>query len=181
MAQPGIITTTRQTTVTDAEVLCRFYRDNADHLRPWEPLRESGYHSIANWQQRLADREREQAAGRAAHFISCDADSGDVLAVCNLSNIVRGVFQACNIGYASDEGHQRQGVMSQLCTHAIDYAFEELQLNRIMANYMPANHRSAALLKKLGFTREGVARKYLCINGRWEDHVLTSLINPRNQ
>lgn len=70
--------------------------------------------------------------------------------------------------------------MKALCQNAIDYAFKELSLNRIMANYMPINHRSAMLLKSLGFSKEGEAKRYLKINGCWEDHVLTSLLSPRN-
>ncbi|MDQ1883749.1 30S ribosomal protein S5 alanine N-acetyltransferase, partial [Aeromonas salmonicida] len=27
------------------------------------------------------------------------------------------------------------------------------------------------------FEREGYARDYLMINGRWEDHILTALLN----
>jgi ribosomal-protein-alanine N-acetyltransferase len=48
-----------------------------------------------------------------------------------------------------------------------------------MANYMPANERSGKLLSRLGFEREGLAKRYLYINGRWEDHVLTALLNNR--
>ena len=70
--------------------------------------------------------------------------------------------------------------MSKLCQAALKYAFNELELNRVMANYMPGNERSGNLLKKLGFSEEGLAKKYLKINGRWEDHVLTSLVNPAN-
>lgn len=47
-----------------------------------------------------------------------------------------------------------------------------------MANYMPHNQRSGNLLRRLGFVVEGYARDYLLINGRWEDHIQTSLINP---
>ncbi len=70
--------------------------------------------------------------------------------------------------------------MTEVSQHAIDYAFSQLKLNRLMAAYMPRNKRSANLLKKLGFTKEGLAKKYLQINGNWEDHVLTSLLNPEN-
>ena len=68
--------------------------------------------------------------------------------------------------------------MQEILTAAIDYLFREQGLHRIMACYMPANLRSGALLERLGFEREGYAREYLMINGRWEDHILTSLINP---
>ena len=61
----------------------------------------------------------------------------------------------------------------------IHYAFEELNLHRIMASYIPHNQRSANVLKRLGFEIEGTAREYLFINGKWQDHVMTSLINPQ--
>jgi ribosomal-protein-alanine N-acetyltransferase len=61
---------------------------------------------------------------------------------------------------------------------AVGYAFAVLRLHRVMANYMPHNVRSAAVLRRAGFTVEGYARDYLLINGRWEDHVLTGIVNP---
>ena len=68
--------------------------------------------------------------------------------------------------------------MHEVVTAGIDYLFGERGLHRIMAGYMPANLRSGALLERLGFEREGYAKDYLMINGRWEDHVLTALLNP---
>lgn len=170
----------KQTSVKDAQALSEFYRQNSDHLRIWEPRREEGFHSIEAWVKRLIVREQEQAEGRAAYFIACSANSGEIIATCSLTNIVQAAFQACYMGYSVAEEYQGKGVMKKLCHHVIDYAFNERQLNRIMANYMPKNHRSAALLKRLGFTKEGVAKRYLLINGRWEDHILTALLNPNN-
>ena len=54
--------------------------------------------------------------------------------------------------------------------------FDELGLNRVMAGYLPHNERSATLLLRLGFEKEGYARRYLKINGKWEDHILTALV-----
>ncbi|EFE23404.1 hypothetical protein EDWATA_01566, partial [Edwardsiella tarda ATCC 23685] len=45
-------------------------------------------------------------------------------------------------------------------------------------NYMPHNQRSGALLQRLGFEKEGYAKNYLLINGKWQDHVLTALTTP---
>jgi len=47
----------------------------------------------------------------------------------------------------------------------------------VMANFMPHNTRSNAVLRRLGFIVEGYARDYLFVNGTWRDHVLTSLTN----
>ena len=168
------------TSVADAESLSEFYRKNAAHLRAWEPLREEGYHSVEAWAQRLVRRETEQSIGTSAYFVAYSANGSRVIATCSLTNIARGVFQGCNIGYSICEELQGRGLMRALCVHVIDYGFQDLGLNRIMANYMPSNRRSENLLSRLGFSKEGLAKKYLLINGRWEDHVLTSLLNPGN-
>lgn len=165
-------------TVSDAAALANYYHTNAAHLAPWEPVREEGFHSIEAWQQRLSERLRQEANDTERHFVACLESRREVIATCSLTQIVRGPFQACYMGYSVAASHQGKGVMQTLCRHAIAVAFDEMGLNRIMANYMPANRRSAALLSRLGFAEEGLAKKYLCINGRWEDHVLTSLLNP---
>ncbi|BBN52682.1 hypothetical protein TRE132_08070 [Pseudomonas chlororaphis subsp. aurantiaca] len=67
--------------------------------------------------------------------------------------------------------------MHEALQTAIGHMFDELKLHRIMANYIPDNQRSAALLERLGFEREGYARAYLQIAGRWQDHVLTARVN----
>lgn len=164
----------------DAAFISDFYLRNEDHLRIWEPYREEGYHSADAWKLRLQEREREFAEGKSAHFISFNPLENDIVAICSLTHIVRGPFMACNMGYAVAKRYQGRGLMKKLCDHAIAYAFSELQLNRIMANYMPCNQRSEKLLRRLGFVEEGLARNYLKINERWEDHVLTSLVHPHS-
>lgn len=144
----------------------------------WEPLRETGYHSLSSWKKRLVLREKEQNDGESAYFAALQ--NGEVVAQCSLTNIVRGPFQACHMGFSVSESFQGTGTMKKVCIYVINYSFLELGLNRIMANYMPRNERSGCLLRSLGFEKEGLGKKYLKINGVWEDHVLTSLINPCN-
>lgn len=123
-------------------------------------------------------RESEFENGSAVHFIGTDDAESHVIGTCSLSNIVRGVFMACHMGYSCAERYQGQGYMKKIVKHAIGYGFNELRLHRIMANYMPSNDRSGGLLEKLEFEKEGLAKEFLLINGKWEDHVLTSLLNP---
>lgn len=171
--------TFKLTSAGDAKAVSEFYLNNSEHLRLWEPLRDDGYHLPEAWEKRLDEREIEQSEGRAAYFVSYNPVVSEVVAMCSLTNIVRGPFQACYMGYSISAKHQGKGLMKDLCRQVIGYAFNELGLNRIMANYMLNNHRSAALLDRLGFVKEGVAKDYLFINGNWEDHILTSLLNPQ--
>jgi [ribosomal protein S5]-alanine N-acetyltransferase len=57
--------------------------------------------------------------------------------------------------------------------------FQELGLHRIEANIMPKNKRSLRVVEKLGFYNEGLAYKYLKINGKWEDHIHMVLLNDK--
>ncbi len=67
--------------------------------------------------------------------------------------------------------------MTEAVGRGIDFAFGQMNVHRIMANYVPSNLKSAAVLNRLGFVVEGYARDYLCLNGTWQDHVMTSLTN----
>jgi ribosomal-protein-alanine N-acetyltransferase len=107
-----------------------------------------------------------------------DKTESKILGVCNFTNIILGTFQSCHLGYALAEDQQHQGYMAEALDSSIDYMFTTLGLHRIMANYLPHNERSGALLEHLGFNIEGYAKHFLLINGKWEDHVLTSLIKP---
>ncbi|MDQ2078405.1 GNAT family N-acetyltransferase [Marinimicrobium sp. ABcell2] len=168
----------RLATQADAASVADYFEANKRHFQPWEPIRERGYYSEATLQQRLAEYERQHREGTAAHFIGLK--DHEVVAHCALTNIIYGPLMACFMGYGVSKNHEGTGMMTQVCQVAINHAFMELGLNRIIANYMPRNERSGNLLKKLGFAEEGLARKYLKINGKWEDHVLTSLLNPNN-
>ncbi|WP_160151542.1 GNAT family N-acetyltransferase [Microbulbifer sp. ALW1] len=170
----------RIVSVGDAAQLSRFYKENEEHLRAWEPRRDSGYHSVEAWKHRLKQCSSTKHDSSSVHFVLTESDCDNIMGICFLTNIVKGPFMACNMGYAVACKYEGKGFMKILCQKALDYAFKELTLNRVMANYMPSNHRSAKLLKSLGFTKEGEAKRYLKINGSWEDHVLTSLLNPGN-
>ncbi len=168
----------RLAVVKDATRLASYFALNEERFKPWEPNRAPGHFSETQLGSRLAAYEAEHHAGTSAHFVCLDR--GEVVAHCSLTNIIYGPFQACFMGYGVSKAHEGKGTMTQVCLQAIDHAFVKLELNRVMANYLPRNHRSGRLLKKLGFVEEGLARRYLKIDGRWEDHLLTSLINPNS-
>jgi [ribosomal protein S5]-alanine N-acetyltransferase len=167
----------RLSSADDAGLLADYYRANAGHFGRWDPIRPQDYYDEATIRQRYVDYEQQHLHGTAAYFIG--VRDGHVIAHCSLTNIIYGPFRAGFIGYGVSQALEGTGCMRQLCQAVIEHAFEVLELNRVMANYMPANKRSGFLLQKLGFTEEGYAKKYLKINGRWEDHILTALVNPQ--
>lgn len=168
----------RQPSVDDAGRFAAYYSRNASHLQPWEPFHSEEFYTLESWRQRLALREREMAEERALFFVALSDEETEIIATCSLTGILRGYFQAAYLGYSIAEKHQGKGLMYLLCCQVIDHAFGTMALHRLMANYMPGNKRSEALLHRLGFEREGYAQSYLKINGVWEDHIMTALINP---
>ncbi len=83
-------------------------------------------------------------------------------------------------GYFLDEKHNGRGFTTEAVQLIVDYAFAELQLHRIEAGVMPHHSGSMRVLEKAGFHKEGLARKNVKINGRWEDHQVLAIINPED-
>ncbi len=158
--------------------MARFLEENfPGHLDRWSPPAAPAFFTAAFWRERLAIALEEYQTGRAARFVlqPKGPPGGPILGSCNYTNIVRGPFQACHLGYQVARAHEGRGLMFEALRGTTAFAFESLRLHRIMANYRPENERSARLLERLGFVREGVARDYLFIDGAWRDHVLTAL------
>jgi len=161
--------------------MARFLAENFEpHLARWSPPADPGIFSEAFWRERLALSVDEFHADRAARFVmrlAADPE-GAIIGTCNYTNIVRGAFHACHLGYQIGLAHQGQGLMTEALRATNAFAFDSMRLHRIMANYRPENERSARVLERLGFVREGFARDYLFIDGAWRDHVLTALTHP---
>jgi len=121
----------------------------------------------------------EQGRGMKLYMFLRDTNVEDPIGDIALSEIVRGAFQACYLGYKIGAEFEGQGYVTESIDCVVEYAFRTLNLHRIMANYVPGNERSAAVLRRTGFMIEGTARDYLRLNGEWRDHVLTSRVNPK--
>lgn len=161
-----------------SELMIDFRVANKDHLKTWEPRRPAEFFTPGFWDRQLGHVLQDYRDGTSLCLVILDKADAEVMGVCNFTNIVRGTFLACQLGYALAEKHQGKGVMFEALTQAIEFVFTQMGLHRIMAAYIPRNARSGRLLQRLKFVREGRAIKYLNINGCWEDHILTSLVNP---
>lgn len=164
----------------DAARMLAYVVENRAHLEPWEPARPESYYGLKFWRAEVAAAESEFARGTALRLVLLlrEDPAGPVVGTANFRNVIRGAFQACTLGYSMDHRYQGQGLMGEALEAATGFLFRSWGLHRIMANYMPRNERSGRLLERIGFVREGYARDYLRIAGRWEDHVLTALVNP---
>jgi ribosomal-protein-alanine N-acetyltransferase len=138
-----------------------------DWLVPWEPNTPPA--DAAGFAQRCARSGRERAEDRAYGFgIFLD---GDFAGEMNLSNVSRGSFQSATVGYWIDEELAGRGLIPEALVVLLGMCFERLRLHRVEVNVIPRNTASRRVVEKLGLRCEGLAERYLCIAGVWEDHV----------
>lgn len=88
----------------------------------------------------------------------------------HLSQIIHGFFQNAFLSYWIGKSYEGRGWMSEAMRLALHCAFEDLYLHRLEANIQPGNLSSIALVKRLGFVKEGFSEKYLKVDGEWKDH-----------
>jgi len=164
-----------------AEAAAGFYRRNREAHARWNAPLSDGMFSDDGQRERLADAvlAAKTGAGIGWWLFAPDAP-GVALGQIHFSQIARRAFCNAMLGYAIDAAHEGRGLMREALAAAIDDAFSErVGLRRVQANVRPENTRSLALLDRLGFEREGLAREYLFIDGAWRDHVMTARRNPR--
>ena len=136
----------------ESALLQAYYLENRGHLAPWEPARDEAYYSVASMRNLVAERHRQFLDKTALHL--CAIDDGRMVAECNFTNIVRGPFQACNLGFSVAKSKEGRGFMTTVVRQGTEIMFSQYGLHRIEANYMPRNARSPRVLERCGFVRE---------------------------
>jgi ribosomal-protein-alanine N-acetyltransferase len=143
-----------------------------DFLTPWEPTWPSDDLTRSAFRRRIKRYVEDQRADQAYAFLIFRAKDNALVGGLTLANVRRGVAQSGSLGYWMGAKFARQGYMTAAVRALIPFVFGGLRLHRLEAACIPANSASIRLLEKTGFQREGYAREYLCINGRWQDHLL---------
>jgi len=163
----------------EAEFVLSYFKRNREHLASVGPAWPADFLTVEHWQQQLATNLQEFHEDHSLKLFLFDrANAERVVGVANLSNLVRHAAHFCHLGYSIDVSCEGKGMMKEALQSVITYGFTAMNLHRIMANYQPENVRSGGILRALGFNVEGYARDYLFIDGKWRDHILTSIVNP---
>ena len=170
------ITAIRPLESADLPALVEARIRNREFLTEWEPTRDESFFTPAGQARELALDDAAWRTATGFPFAILDVEGGDrLIGRVALANVVRGVWQNATLGYWVSHDAGSRGHATRAVGLALRFAFEVAGLHRVQPAIMPRNIRSRKVVEKCGFRQEGVAARYLRINGAWEDHLLYAM------
>jgi ribosomal-protein-alanine N-acetyltransferase len=158
----------------DAEAFLDLVVRNRDYFRPYEPRRPSSYFTLGGQREQISAAQRQAETGERFEFGIFER-GGRLVGRISLGGISRGALQNAYLGYGIDVNHSGRGYATQAVRLTVRVAFDDLGLHRVQAAVVPENTASARVLEKVGFREEGLARRYLFLDGQWKDHRMFAL------
>jgi [ribosomal protein S5]-alanine N-acetyltransferase len=165
----------------DAEAMKQLYLRNREFFQQYSPKRHEAYYSYTRHLNSIKHATESRKIDREYSFGIFLRETDELIGDVDLTGVLRDALQACYIGYSLDRSHNGKGHVTEAVKLVVDYGFKHLHLHRIVAGVMPSNIGSIRVLEKAGFEKEGIARKNVKINGKWEDHVELSILNPADE
>jgi len=167
--------------IADYPVWAKLRGDSRDFLTPWEPVWADDELTRGAFRRRIKRYQKETRLDSAYVFFVLRESDDALLGGVTLSNVRRGVTQCCTLGYWIGAKFARKGYMTSAVKALVPFIFRTLGLHRIEAACLTDNDASKSLLARTGFRQEGLARRYLLINGEWADHLLFALLKDEAQ
>ena len=167
----------RTPTLSDYAAWAELRGESRAFLTPWEPTWPADDLTRTAYRRRIRRYQGEIRDEHAYPFFIYRPSDYVLLGGITLSNVTRGMTQTATIGYWMGERHAGRGVMTRALRVLAPFAFNSLRLHRLEAACLPHNRPSIRILEKIGFQREGLARGLVCINGRWQDHLVFALLS----
>jgi ribosomal-protein-alanine N-acetyltransferase len=162
--------------MSDFEAWASLREASRSFLMPWEPTWPGDDLTRPAFRRRIKRHSEEMDRDESYAFLLFRQADDRLLGGLTLGQVRRGVAQAATIGYWMGETYAGRGYMARALRAAVNYSFSTLRLHRLEAACLPTNRASIRLLEGVGFHREGHARSYLCIDGRWQDHLLFAML-----
>ena len=160
---------------SDAGSALELWLRNREFFRPYFP-RHADYFFTLDGQRDEIERNAADWSNDAGYVFGVFAVGDDALiGGVSLRNVARGAWQNATLGYYIGEHASGRGLATEAVRLALGFAFEHARLHRVQAATLVSNQASMRVLEKNGFDFEGVAKRYLQINGVWEDHNMFAI------
>ncbi len=163
--------------VSDAQEMLELQLSNKEFFEKYSSTRNEKFYTLDYQREAIEKNKIQMEKDEKYSFGIFLNDTDKLIGSIALAEVLRGPLQSCFIGYTLDKPHNGKGYMTEAVRLLVDFGFKELALHRIEAGVMPHNLGSIRVLEKAGFHKEGIARKNVEINGKWEDHQVLAIIN----
>lgn len=160
-----------------AREVLEYYKRNHNFLSEWEPKHPKDFYTLSYHKRKLNMEYNMFRENTLVRFWIFKKDDNKLIGNVCCSNIVMGNFKSCFMGYKLDKDEINNGYMSEAINKTAEIMFEDFGLHRIEVNIVPRNARSLRVMEKLNFEQEGFSKRYLEINGKWEDHIHFAVYN----
>ena len=161
----------------NGRVVLDYYKRNKNFLKEWDPKHDEDFYT-PSYQKAVLRNEYGYFKNKSlVRFWIIKKEDNKIIGNLCFSNIVMGNFKSCFLGYKLDKDEINKGYMTEAIKNAVSIMFKDFGLHRIEVNVIPRNARSLKVMEKLNFEREGFSKRYLEINGIWEDHIHFAVYN----
>jgi [ribosomal protein S5]-alanine N-acetyltransferase len=167
--------------ISDATSILELEIKNKEFFRQYSINRDAEFYTLEGQVKRMEEIEESRKKDLGYSYGIYLNESHTLIGQIGLFKIERGPAQRGMVGYSLDKGQNGKGYMTGALKSIVDFGFDQLKLHRIEAGVMPHNIGSIKILEKTGFQKEGIAKKYVMINGKWEDHQILAIINNKNE
>ena len=119
-------------------------------------------YGIEDANQWLGDLVSEWEQGRSAVFAICQSDSESALSelVGSIGIVLDQQSNRGELGYWIGRSYWGQGIATEACQSMLDFAFNQLGLNKVVAECLGRNPASARVMEKIGMLQEGFLQKH---------------------
>lgn len=157
-----------------------YYKRNHSFLKEWEPKPSDDFYTVSYQSNKLKNEYYMAKDRTLVRFWIIKKEDNKIIGNVCYSNVIMGNFKSCFLGYKLDKDEINKGYMTEAIKETVKIMLDEYGLHRVEVNIIPRNARSLKVMEKLEFEREGFSKKYLEINGVWEDHIHFATYNPND-
>jgi [ribosomal protein S5]-alanine N-acetyltransferase len=161
---------------TDAEALLTLRKNNKDFFQKFDPTYDADYCTMDNVKKSISKWIKGKEKDKMYYFGVFRKDTGQLVGDISLFQVRRGPLERSYLGYSIDRDNNDKGYATEAVKLIVKFGFENLNLHRIEAGANPENIASMRVLEKSGFHKEGIERKGIKINGKWQDHQVFSML-----
>lgn len=161
---------------SDARELAGLLAKNKYFWSTYEPLHRDEFYTEEAQYKKILESLQLLAMNREFSFGIYDIESDKLIGHISLYGIKRLPYSSAFVGYSMDQHFVGRGIATEALQLVLKLAFTSVKLHRVEAYIAPSNLSSIRVIEKCGFEQEGLLRKLIYINGKWEDHYMYAIL-----